>query len=80
MKAIMEIFHNRLFLYLAKKEKREQINVHAFFIVNKSQIKTTFYFFYRSINTDSFVKYDSNNNYSIVFRFVKNKFTKYAII
>lgn len=45
MKAVMEIFHNRLFLYLAKKEKREQINVHVFFIVNKRQIKTTFYFF-----------------------------------
>ena len=69
MKAVMEIFHNRLFLYFVKKEKREQINVHAFFIVNKSQI-----------NTDSFVKYDSISNYSTVFRFVKNKFTKYAII
>ena len=45
MKAIMENFHNRLFLYLAKKRKREQINVHAFFIVNKSQIQITFYFF-----------------------------------
>lgn len=52
MKAIMENFHNRLFLYLAKKEKREQINVHAFFIVNKSQIKITFYFL-QIKNTDS---------------------------
>ena len=45
MKAIMENFHNRLFFILREKEKREQINVHAFFIVNKSQIKITFYFF-----------------------------------
>ena len=37
MKAIMENFHNRLFFVLSeKKEKREQINAHAFFIVNKS--------------------------------------------